>query len=134
MKKYGLSLLALLLISLALAQDAIPGVPTEYQSIVTLIVSLATGYVVLALTAICKKWFGTKGPTTVGVSAVLSLLAGFGFTAYAALAVRGDLPWTQALISAALGFVGANGAYIARVFAASSALKTAAAEGAKDPT
>lgn len=115
-----------LLSGLAFAQDAIPGVPADVQPVVTLIVSFLTGYVVLALTAISKKWFNTKGPTTVAVSAGLSVLAGFGFTAYAALAVRGDMPWTQALMAAFLGFVGSNGAYLARVFASSSALKKAA--------
>lgn len=115
--------LILLLSGLAFAQDAIPGVPAEYQNLVTLAIGGLTGWATVGLTAIAKRWLGTNGPTTVAVSAVMSLLAGFGFTAYAALSIRGDAPWWQALVSAAIGFVGANGAYISRVFASASAIK-----------
>ncbi len=132
MRKYLLFLLALPLIGVALAQDAIPGVPAEYQSLVTLLIGWLTGWATVGLTAIWKKVFQTSGPSTVLVSAGMSLLAGFGFTAYAALSIRGDTPWWQALVSAAIGFIGANGTYISRVMASTKALKTVAADGAKD--
>lgn len=132
LKKLALFILALLLVSVALAQDAIPGVPAEYQSLVTLLIGWLTGWATLGLTAIWKKVFQTSGPSTVLVSAVMSLLAGFSFTAYAALSIRGDAPWWQALVSAGIGFIGANGTYISRVLASASALKKVAADGAKD--
>lgn len=128
-----LALAAALLLSLAFAQDAIPGVPAEYQNLVTLIIGGLTGWATIGLTGIAKWAFKTSGPSTVAVSAVMSLLTGFGFTAYAALSIRGDAPWWQALISAAIGFVGANGTYITRVFASSSALKKAATAVQENP-
>ncbi|CAM4435778.1 hypothetical protein [Deinococcus marmoris] len=124
--KKALPLLALLLVSLAFAQDATPGIPAEYQPYVTAAVALLTGILVQPLTAVFKKLWNTSGPSTVGLSAVLSLLIGVGFTAWAAVTAQGDVPWAQAIMAAVFGFFKANGDYITRVFGNLKALEQAA--------
>jgi hypothetical protein len=82
---------------------------------ITLAIGLLSALLVHPLTAIFKKLGLTQGPTTVLISGVLSLLISGGFTLWhvAAAHVGADL-W-PALLSAALAFIAANGAYIAQV-------------------
>ena len=69
------------------------------------------------LTAIAKKLGRTSGPTTVAISAAMSLLVALGFSLWQAAATQSGVPWGQALLLALIAFIKSNGDYISRVFA-----------------
>ncbi|THF88394.1 hypothetical protein E7T09_04090 [Deinococcus sp. KSM4-11] len=112
------ALLGGLLLSFAFAQDVLPGVPTAYVPVATLLISLLSGLLVKPLTAIVKRLGNTTGVTTVAVSAGLSLLVVIGVNLWQAWATRGSVPWPTALFMALVAFLQANGAYLAQVAAA----------------
>ena len=91
------------------------GVPAEYEPLVTLFIAWVSAWLVQPLTALTKKWGGTRGPSTVAVSAMLSLLVSVGFSAAASRATGGLNLW-QVLGSAGLAFLRANGNYVNDVF------------------
>ncbi|MDV6376019.1 hypothetical protein [Deinococcus arenicola] len=114
--------LALLLAwgGLAFAQgagDLIPGIPAEWQTPIVVGVGLLSGFLVGPLTAIAKKLGRTTGPSTVAVSAALSLIVAVAFVLIQAATTREDVAWTAALWIALLGFIRSNGAYISSVAA-----------------
>lgn len=110
-------LMLALLFSVASAQDALPGVPADWQPVLTLAIGLLSAMLVGPLTAIAKKLGCTTGPTTVAVSAGMSLLVTFGFSLWQAAATQTDMPWSQALMLALIAFLKSNGDYIRQVFA-----------------
>ncbi|UQN05427.1 hypothetical protein [Deinococcus sp. QL22] len=112
---------AVSLLGVAIAQsfDLPAGIPPEYTTLVTLGIGVVTGWLVYPLTAIAKKLGRTEGPTTVAISAGLSLAVALGLTLIQADASRGDAPLWPALFSAFLGWLQANGTYIARAQAIS---------------
>ncbi|MFC6592432.1 hypothetical protein ACFP81_10775 [Deinococcus lacus] len=91
------------------------GVPPEWEPLLTLLVAWASAWLVQPLTAIAKKVGCTQGPTTVAVSAGLSLLVAAGFSVAAAQASGQTVALGQVLLSAVLAFVRANGAYLGQV-------------------
>lgn len=109
----GLTLVSLF--SFAFAQD-VQGIPAEYQTMITVVVGLLSSILVQPLTAIAKKLGRTQGPTTVVISAALSLLIAYGFAVSQALATGERVPFWSALIIALIAFLKANGDYLTRVF------------------
>ena len=91
------------------------GVPPEWEALVTLLVAWAAAWLVQPLTAIAKKLGCTQGPTTVAVSAALSLLVATGFSVAAAQASGQPATLAQVVVSAGLAFLRANGAYLSNV-------------------
>ena len=121
-----LILMVLLGLGQAFAQDAaLPGVPAEYAPILTLVIGLLSSLLVQPLTSIAKKLGRTSGPTTVAISAAISLVLAVGFALWQAATTRGEVSLGMALLLAAVAFLKANGDYITRVF--SSAKGAAAA-------
>lgn len=118
-------LLALLLATAHAQEAAVPGLPAEWQPLATVAIALASSLLVGPLTAIAKKLGRTSGPTTVAISAVLSLAVALVFTGWQAAASNTALPWGTAVVMAVLGFLKANGDYISRVFAVGKALDSA---------
>lgn len=102
----------------------IPGLPAEYTPVITTLIGYVAGWLVGPLTAIWKKLGRTNGVTTVGVSAVLSLLVSLGFTIATTLA-GGPLNIGHALVIALIAFVRANGAYLMQVQSNAKANKEA---------
>lgn len=115
------ALLGGFIFSIARAQDALPGVPAEYQATLTAAIGLLSGLLVYPLTALAKRFWKTSGVNTVVISAVLSLLVAAGFNVWQAVATQGSVPIWTALITALWAFVQANGAYIAKVYATAKA-------------
>ncbi|WP_414656767.1 hypothetical protein ACINK0_11395 [Deinococcus sp. VB343] len=115
MRKWMFLTLALTFAS-ASAQGDLPGLPADWQPVVTLAIGLLSGVLVGPLTAIAKKLGRTEGPNTVAVSAVMSLLVTLGFSLWQATASQTNMPWGQALLLALIAFVKSNGDYISRVF------------------
>ncbi|UQN10347.1 hypothetical protein [Deinococcus sp. QL22] len=91
------------------------GIPAEYTAIVTVIITALTGWLVTPLTAVAKKLGRTEGPTTVLISAVLSIVIALGLTIIQAALSSGTDPLWPAVISALVGWVKANGDYLMRV-------------------
>jgi hypothetical protein len=109
----------------ALAQEAapLPAGLAAYAPLLTSAIGLASAALVRPLTALYKHWRGTSGPTTVLISAVLSLLVSAGFTLWQAAATHTGPGLWPALLSAAMAFVVANGTYLAQVSAAAKGAK-----------
>lgn len=103
--------LLLLCAGVAFAQTDLPGVPAEWQALLALAITGLSGWLVVPLTALSKRLGCTKGPTTVLISAALSLAVTLGIHLWQAYEVRGDLPWPQALWSALGAFVVSQGLY-----------------------
>lgn len=123
---FVLALTLLAFLGQAFAQDAaLPGVPAEYAPVLTLVIGLLSSLLVQPLTSIAKKLGRTSGPTTVAISAAISLVLAVGFALWQAAATREGVPLGMALLLAAVAFLKANGDYITRVF--SSAKGAAAA-------
>ncbi|UQN06262.1 hypothetical protein [Deinococcus sp. QL22] len=110
------------------------GIPAEYTAIVTVIITALTGWLVTPLTAVAKKLGRTEGPTTVLISAVLSIVIALGLTIIQAALSSGTDPLWPAVISALVGWVKANGDYLMRVQANTKAnvLATESARGQSD--
>lgn len=123
--RLALTTTLLLLCCVALAQQDIPGVPDEWDALVAGLVIWLTAWLSGPATSIAKKWFKTDGFSTVMFSGALNIIAGIGFTVWAASLTRGDIPWGQAAIAALLGFVRTNGKYIGEIFAGAKALTLA---------
>ncbi len=121
MKKLPLFPLGLTLFSLcsfAFAQDAVQGIPEQYQTMIYGMISVVAGLLVEPLTAIFKRAGGTQGATTVGISAALSLLVAFGFTLAQALTTNQNLNFWGTLAVAFWAFLQSNGSYISKMLAA----------------
>lgn len=112
----GLTLVSLF--SFAFAQDAVQGIPEQYQAMVYGMISVIAGLLVEPLTAILKRAGGTQGATTVGISAALSLLVAFGFTLAQALTTNQNLNFWGTLAVAFWAFLQSNGSYISKMMAA----------------
>lgn len=126
MKRFVLLCIGVLLLTgVALAQSTLPGVPAEYQAGLTLLISLLSAGLTYLLTAIAKRVGRTSGVQTVTVSAVLSLVVVISVNLWQAWSTRGDVPWPTALVMALLSFLGANGAYLAQVAAATKGAQVA---------
>lgn len=89
----------------------IPGLPADLASIFTVVIGLIASMLVGPLTAIWKKAGKTEGPTTVGISAVLSLIVGIIYAVISASS-GGAFNIVQALVVAVVAFVKSNGSYI----------------------
>lgn len=109
-------LTAALTFASASAQDALPGLPADWQPVVTLAIGLLSGVLVGPITAIAKKLGRTEGPTTVAISAAISLVLTFGFSLWQAAVTQTNLPLGQTLLLATIAFLKSNGDYISRVF------------------
>lgn len=115
-----LLVLPALLLCMAFAQTAMP-LPDgldAYSAAIALFVGLLSGLLVHPLTAIAKRFGRTEGPTTVAISAVLSLLVSAGYALYQAAASHPGPGLWGALLNAAIAFVFANGLYLGQVSAA----------------
>lgn len=115
MRKWMFLTLALTAAS-ASAQGDLPGLPADWQPVVTLAIGLLSGVLVGPITAIAKKLGRTEGPTTVAISAAISLVLTFGFSLWQAAVTQTNLPLGQTLLLATIAFLKSNGDYISRVF------------------
>lgn len=93
----------------------ISGIPAEHEPLVVLVVGLLSSALVGPLTAIAKKLGGTTGPSTVAISAALSLVVAFGFEFARALAGEQRTIWS-ALLIAFIAFSRSNGEYVRQKF------------------
>lgn len=96
--------------------QGISGIPPQFEPIVTFAVGLLSAMLVGPLTAIWKKLGRTKGPTTVMVSAGLSLLIAFGFEMAQAIAAAESFNIINLVVTTFIAFLKANGRYIEQVF------------------
>lgn len=125
-------LFVLLCGSWALAQtpDLPTTIPAQWMPLVSVLVGLLGAVLVGPLTAVVKKLGGTRGPSTVAVSAGFSVLIGVGFSVAAAAAAGQGLSWQNIVLSGVISFLKANGDYLTRVFAVGKAATLTPPEGA----
>lgn len=108
-------------------QIVIPNIPAEYAALIGTLIGLISAPLVTPLTALYKRFGRTSGPTTVTVSAVLSLLVSLAF-AFAAAAAQGEgVNWVGVAVGAVVAFLKSNGDYLTRVQAARKAAPIAPA-------
>lgn len=108
-------------------QIVIPNIPAEYAALIGTLIGLISAPLVTPLTALYKRFGRTSGPTTVTVSAVLSVIVSVGFAFAAAAAQGGPINWVSVALGAVIAFAKSNGDYLTRVQAARKAAPIAPA-------
>lgn len=106
-------------------QFIIPGIPAEYAVIVYTLVAFLSSQIVLALTALGKKWGQTTGRMTMFVSFVLSMAVSVAFNLWSTRTTGQPGNAWAVLGLGVFAFLKANGDYLAKAYSTGKGVEAA---------